>query len=356
VLSTPRLEDEHHLHLRVPFNDERVDAICGLTKSPRPWGEIRELLEISNGTESMAASLFTREPPQAFPRYAGTRGRWRYFGHACILIETPQCSILSDPVISYVYDAAVHRYTYRDLPDHIDFVVITHNHQDHILFETLLQLRNKVGTIIVPRNGGGSLQDPSMRLALQHTGFRNVVALDEMETLEFPGGSITGLPFLGEHGDLDIRSKLAYLIKVGRRSLVLAADSCNVEPALYAHLRQDIGDDVDVLFLGMECDGAPFSWYYGPLMTTRVDRAMDQSRRLAGSNYEQAVNIVDRLGCKEVYVYAMGQEPWLNYVMSLKYTAESRPIIESNRLLDHCRDGNIVAQRLFGEKEMFLSD
>ena len=49
---------------------------------------------------------------------------------------------------------------------------------------------------------------------------------------------------------------------------------------------------------------------------------MDESRRLSGSNYAQAINIVEEFDCREVYVYAMGQEPWLNYVMSIKYTAE----------------------------------
>jgi len=37
--------------------------------------------------------------------------------------------------------------------------------------------------------------------------------------------------------------------------------------------------------------------------------------------------------CKEVYVYAMGQEPWLNYITSIKYTSDSLPIVESDKLL-----------------------
>ena len=50
----------------------------------------------------------------------------------------------------------------------------------------------------------------------------------------------------------------------------------------------------------------------------------------------------------------MGQEPWLNYVMRTKYTEESHPIVESNRLIETCRSRDIVAGRLFGEKELFL--
>jgi hypothetical protein len=90
---------------------------------------------------------------------------------------------------------------------------------------------------------------------------------------------------------------------------------------------------------------------YGPLLTQRIERSMDESRRLAGSNYEQGRSIVDVFHCREVYVYAMGQEPWLNYIMSIKYTAESRPIVESNRLIEACREQGIIAERLFGEKE-----
>jgi hypothetical protein len=143
------------------------------------------------------------------------------------------------------------------------------------------------------------------------------------------------------------------LVSIGSHSLLFAADSCNLEPRLYEHLHRELGD-VDALFLGMECDGAPLSWLYGPLLTQRVERTMDESRRLAGSNFEQAKSIVDLFNCKEVYVYAMGQEPWLNYIMSIKYTDASRPIIDSNRLLEACRQKGIIAERLFGEKETLI--
>jgi len=81
------------------------------------------------------------------------------------------------------------------------------------------------------------------------------------------------LPFLGEHGDLDISSKMAWLVRVGKMALLFAADSCNIEPRLYEHLHRAMGD-VDALFLGMECDGAPFSWVYGPLLTQTIERSL----------------------------------------------------------------------------------
>jgi len=51
----------------------------------------------------------------------------------------------------------------------------------------------------------------------------------------------------------------------------------------------------------------------------------------------------------------MGQEPWLNHVMRIKYTDESRPIVDSNRLLETCRQRGITAERLFGEREILMS-
>jgi hypothetical protein len=122
---------------------------------------------------------------------------------------------------------------------------------------------------------------------------------------------------------------------------------------MYEHVQKAIGD-VDAFFVGMECDGAPVSWIYGPLLTQKLDRAKDRSRRLAGSNYERARAMVDQFHCKEVYVYAMGQEPWLNHIMSIKYTDKSNPIIQSDRLIEMCQKRGIVAERLFGEKEILL--
>jgi L-ascorbate metabolism protein UlaG (beta-lactamase superfamily) len=355
VLSTPRLDSNSLFHLRVSFDDEIVDELFRLKSVPRPWGEIKEMLKAPESSEPLVRSFLTPDPPATYSHYQGRGVRWRYFGHACILLEMQEVSVLFDPVLSYTYESGVSRYTYLDLPDSIDYVVITHNHQDHILFETLLQIRHKVKTFIVPTSSGGFLQDPSLKLILNNIGCKNVVELDEMESVDWGNGSITALPFLGEHSDLNIRCKSAFLVRVGNRSLLFAADSCNIEPQLYEHLYDQVGD-VDVTFLGMECDGAPLSWIYGPLLTKKIERGMDESRRLAGSDFDQAIGIVRQFNSKSVFVYAMGQEPWLGYIMSLKYTEQSRPIIESNRLIQECLKQGVYAERLFGEKEILIDD
>ena len=353
VLSTPRLDDGDSLQLQIPFASEQLDSLFRLKYEPSCERKISNALGLDDKARARFRSLLTTDPPRPYARYDGNHTRWRYFGHACILLETRGLSVLLDPVLSYTYESDISRYTYEDLPEVIDYVLITHNHQDHILFETLLQLRHRIRNVVVPRNGAGALQDPSLKLLLQQCGFRNVIEISEMEEIPFEQGSITALPFLGEHGDLNVLTKSAYLLTMGEHKLMFAADSCNISPEIYRHVHKEVGD-VDALFVGMECDGAPVSWIYGPLLTQRLERQKDHSRRLAGSNYDRALAIVEEFRCKEVYVYAMGQEPWLNYVMSIKYTEKSNPIIQSNHLIETCQSRGIAAERLFGEKEILL--
>lgn len=357
ILSTPRLEaEENKVHLRIPFNAPVLDELFKMQRKPGSYCYIKDKLGIKDEDNELFRSFFTTETPEVYAKYEGDYIRTRYFGHACILIESKDVSILSDPVISYGYNSEISRYTYKDLPDIIDYVVITHNHQDHILIETMLQLRHKIRHIIVPKNGTGSLQDPSVKLMLNHLGFNNVIEIDELDAIEMPGCTITGLPFIGEHSDLDIRTKMCHHVRLDNNlSILLAADSCNHEPKVYEYIQKVVGD-IDVLFLGMECDGAPLSWLYGPLLPEELPKEKDHSRRLRGSNFKEGIDLVYRFKPKEVYVYAMGQEPWLNYIMSLKYTEESSPIVASNKLLQVCREMNINAERLFGEKEIIYKN
>jgi L-ascorbate metabolism protein UlaG (beta-lactamase superfamily) len=354
VFSTPRLDHGAGLTLNLPFNHPGLTELFRMKDTPQPIEKAGEALGINEHQAEVFSTFFTPEPPPPQSKFKGAGVRIRYFGHACILVESEDTSVLCDPVISYPCASGLERYCFNDLPEQIDYVLITHNHQDHCMFETLLQLRHKIKNVVVPKNSGGNLADPSLKLILQHVGFPHVREIDEMETISVDGGGITGLPFLGEHADLNIRTKIAYLINLEGNTIVCAADSNNIEPRLYRNLQGFIGA-VDVFFVGMECDGAPLSWLYGPLLTKPITRKVDQSRRFDGSNFEKAFDIVERLQPGQVYVYAMGQEPWLTYLTSIQYTDESRPIVESNKLVHECRNRGIAAERLYGHKEIFLN-
>jgi len=355
ILSTPRLPDDRFLELKLPFAHPGINELFKLKQVPQRFSFIKEALELDEKQEQMFRTFLTEEKPPAHPRYSGNGVRVRYFGHACVLLETRDVSILIDPALSYYYENGIERYTYLDLPDTIDYVVVTHSHQDHIMFETLLQLRHKVKCIIAPRSRGGCLEDPSLKLIFEAIGFDNVKELGEMDSVEDNGVEIMGVPFLGEHADLNIASKIAYHIRMKDTTFLFAADSNNLEPMVYEHLARLLGN-IDVIFIGMECDGAPMSWLYGPLLTQPLNRKMDQTRRFSGSNYERGIGIIDQFKPQAVYVYAMGQEPWLTYALSIKYTEQSSPIIESNKLVEDCLKRGIASERLFGKKELLYGE
>lgn len=350
VLSTPVLENESNIKLNIPFKSSKLDEFYMMNRNPKTFEEISSLLSIPTEKEELFRSFFTTEKPQPYIKYTGKGARLRYLGHASLLLETKNITIMADPVVSYGYDWEISRFSYNDIPDVIDYVLITHNHQDHVLLESLMKLRHRIRHIIIPA-GGGALQDPSLRLILENLGFNNVIELKELEVLQLDGLKITGIPFLGEHSDLDIRTKLAHLIELDNKKILFAADSCNIEPNMY-RLIHELTGDIDVLFLGMECDGAPLTWLYGPLLSDDMPRDKDHSRRLAGSNFKRGIDIVNRFNFNEVYIYAMGMEPWLKYIMAYEFSDTSNPIVASNELLNECRNKGIVAERLFGEKEI----
>jgi L-ascorbate metabolism protein UlaG (beta-lactamase superfamily) len=349
VLSTPRLPGPGHLQLPLPLRHRGIDSLFSLRLTPRPFGRIREDLEIDDDAAATQLHDFlTAEPTIVADRHVESGARIRYYGHACLVLQTSEVSIIVDPFISANHSAG-DRFTYADLPDHLDFCLITHGHQDHIVIESLLQLRGRTEVVVVPRCGGGHLQDPSLRLYLEQLGF-TVREVDDFDELQFPGGSIVACPFLGEHSDLDIRAKTTYLIRIGGQSVFVDADSSGLEPELYGRIRAAVGK-ADIAFLGMECDGAPLTWLYGGLFTQPVSRKMSLTRKLSGSNAVQATGIVEQLGASEAYVYAMGEESWLQHVMATSYTPESYQLKQVAVFLDECARRSVKAEHLLVRRE-----
>jgi L-ascorbate metabolism protein UlaG (beta-lactamase superfamily) len=352
AFSTPRLNNDGAVHLARPFCDSIYDFLAKLRVQPMSYGEILAELQLDTNQIELFNSFLT--PAHASNLYQKpARARWRYFGHACVLIESSQgVNVLIDPVVAYENESALQRYTLADLPDRIDYVVLTHNHSDHVALETLLALRWKIDTIIVP-SSGASLVDPSLKLMLKAIGFKRVIELNSLEKETLKDIEITAIPFLGEHGDLDIRTKSAWLVNVDEKKLLFAADSNNLDPILYDHLRKIIGA-LDTLFIGMECVGAPLSWVYGPLLPLALDRKKDQSRRLNGSDFPKAMQVVKSLGCQNVFIYALGMEPWMQFITSIDPSEDTPPIVNSNLLISSCREFGIKAERLYGHYEETL--
>jgi hypothetical protein len=64
----------------------------------------------------------------------------------------------------------------------------------------------------------------------------------------------------------------------------------------------------------------------------RPARKDDESRRLSSSNANRAWRMLKRIKHDEVFLYAMGFEPWLRFVMGLEYEPESVQLSEVKRL------------------------
>jgi L-ascorbate metabolism protein UlaG (beta-lactamase superfamily) len=348
VLSTPRLQSPDVLELQIPFRHPGLAELFGARVRPTTAERLREVLELDDEQSAWLRRLLVSEPDFATDRYIDGGGRIRYFGHACLLLQAPGVAIMTDPWVS-ADAAATGRYTYRDLPDHIDVVLITHGHQDHIVLETLLSLRGRVGTVVVPRSSRGTLADPSLALYLSHVGLP-VVEVDDFSEVEFPGGTVIATPFLGEHADLDIRAKTTYYVRLAGRAVFIGADSSGIDPALYRYTRSHVGP-VDLAFLGMECAGAPLTWLYKALFTKPVTKKMSDSRTLSGSNAAQAAAIMTELGAAEAYVYAMGEEPWLGHIMATTYNEDSYPLKQIDEFMAWCAEHGIKSDHLYGQRE-----
>jgi L-ascorbate metabolism protein UlaG (beta-lactamase superfamily) len=348
ILSTPRLSSPDVLDLRIPFRHPGLTELFRARIHGTTTARLREAFGLDDDDMARLNGLLSDAPDLAPDRHIDAGGRVRYFGHACLVLQTPQAAVVTDPFIS-ADTSATDRYTIRDLPDSIDVVLITHGHQDHIVLETLLQLRGRVGTVVVPRSSRGNLSDPSLALCLAHLGLP-VTEVDDFSEVELPGGKITATPFLGEHADLDIRAKSTYCVRLADRTIFVGADSSGIDPVLYRYIRGHVGP-VDMAFLGMECAGAPLTWLYQALLTRPVTKKMSDSRTLSGSNSAQAAAIMTELGAREAYVYAMGEESWLGHVMATSYTEDSYQIKQVNEFMTWCANQGIEADHLYGQRE-----
>lgn len=355
ALTTPKLANESTCFLQIPHNCPSIDVLS--QSRTKPVSDLRELanaLYVKSEDYSLFCSLFEKVNSNQIcnmvdnkPTSINRELRTRYFGHACIEISYDKTTILVDPLISYSIPGIVdQRLTFNDLPPYIDAVVITHIHLDHFCIETLLQLRHKVSTIIIPKTNGGTTLDPSGKWILRAIGFKNIIELDATEQYQCNNFTITAIPFPGEHGCLDITSKSIFSIQTPDTSLVFAADIRTPDKRLLQRITNTIGP-IDTLFLGMEAEGAPASWLYGPLLDEPIERQWDQKRRLNGSDSELGLRMIEILKPEHVRIYALGREPWLSHLMRVDSSPKSIGQQEIDVLTQKCKNIGVDISTLY---------
>jgi L-ascorbate metabolism protein UlaG (beta-lactamase superfamily) len=125
-----------------------------------------------------------------------------WFGHSSYFLQIEGKKILVDPVFSghaSPFKFAVKSfngsdvYTADDMPD-IDYLLITHDHFDHLDYETVLKLQNKVSKIIVPYGVGAHFNRWNFDMnKVVESDWGKLVSLDDFVTLSLvPGRHFSG--------------------------------------------------------------------------------------------------------------------------------------------------------------------
>jgi len=89
-----------------------------------------------------------------------------WFGHSSYLLSIQGVTVLTDPVfvkaspVSFINRPFPGTALYKpeDMPEHIDYLLITHDHYDHLDCDTVERLRDRVGKVICPLGVGEHLE------------------------------------------------------------------------------------------------------------------------------------------------------------------------------------------------------
>ena len=117
-----------------------------------------------------------------------------WFGHSGYFMQLDGKKYLIDPTLLTASPFAFFNkpfsgtdsYQPQDIPP-VDYLIITHDHYDHLDYQTIIQLKDKVGTIITGLGVGSHLE---------HWGFAKdkIIELDWQESITLSDATLTCLP------------------------------------------------------------------------------------------------------------------------------------------------------------------
>ncbi len=134
VFSTPRLPDKDHVQIKLDFNSPILEKIFRSREIPLTEGELSEIIAVCECQGGLSLKdLFTTKQPSYLHQPVTDGVKLQYTGHAGFLIESKDVAILMDPVLpsrcsSYAGDV----FSFSQLPEKIDYICLTHSHQDHV--------------------------------------------------------------------------------------------------------------------------------------------------------------------------------------------------------------------------------
>jgi len=186
-----------------------------------------------------------------------------FVNHSTFLIQWNMLNILTDPVWSERCSpfsfAGPQRMrppgiNFEDLP-HIDIILLSHNHYDHLDINTVLQLESKYSPVFVVPLG--------VKAYLTKKGVKNVVELDWWGSTN-PGIPIKALPAQHFSGrgtfDRDKTLWCGYLLEVNGKKLYFAGDSG------YGEFFKEIGKNEGPMDISLIPIGAyEPKWFMSPI-------------------------------------------------------------------------------------------
>jgi L-ascorbate metabolism protein UlaG (beta-lactamase superfamily) len=224
-----------------------------------------------------------------------------FVNHATLLIQMPGLNILTDPVWSTrtspfswigpsrVRDPGVH---FEELP-HIDLVLISHNHYDHLDLETLKRLNHKFAPKVLVASGDKEL--------LVSVGIKDVHELDWWEEIQIsPTLKISFVPtqHFSSRGLFDHNKSLwgSYMIQNNGRLIYFGGDAGY--SSHYTEIKRRLGaPDISLLAIGAyEPNWFMKSMHMSPSEAVKAhsDLGSKRSIGIAFGTYQLSAEAVDQ--------------------------------------------------------------
>ena len=208
-------------------NWDNIKMEMGVSKMPNMFKQ-----QFKRGVEKQPKKPrpILKRNPDEFALKNDTLVRLTWFGHSSFLIELEGAKILLDPMLGPAaspFSFAVKRFnkelplTAEQLPP-IDAVILSHDHYDHLDYQTILDIKDKVGCFYTPLGVGSHLKKWGV-------AEQNIVELDWWDEVSFGHVNLTCTPsqhFSGRAGnDRDKTLWSSWSIKTDKTSIFFTGDS-----------------------------------------------------------------------------------------------------------------------------------
>lgn len=179
-----------------------------------------------------------------------------FINHATVLIQLNGCALLTDPVYSFSVSYFLPRLKKPGIPfhqlPHIDVVLISHNHYDHLNLRTLRRLRRAFDPAIIVPQGVGNYA--------KRAAFRQIGELRWWQELISENVKITCVPAKHRSGrrlfDRNKSGYCGYIIESKGKVVYFAGDTAY--DGFFSELGSKFSIDVALLPIGAY---KPYEWF-----------------------------------------------------------------------------------------------